>query len=131
MNILICGGRNFNNHQAMNETFGLIEKYYGQYEVTIISGCAPGADTLAIEYAERYNCNVKKFPANWSLHGKSAGPKRNQQMIDEGNPRLAIAFEGGAGTKDMVDRCRKNNIPIIMVKTTVFFDLPFEGLPFY
>ena len=72
----------------------------------IISGCARGADTLGIEWAEARGIEVGRFPADWDTHGRAAGPIRNQRMLDEGKPDLVVAFPGGRGTADMVRRAR-------------------------
>lgn len=34
------------------------------------------------------------------------GPMRNQRMLDEARPQVVIAFPGGSGTADMVDKVR-------------------------
>lgn len=70
----------------------------------IIHGDARGADTLADAWAQRHKVAVVSFPANWEKDGRSAGNKRNQQMLDVGRPDLVVAFPGGAGTADMVKR---------------------------
>ncbi len=79
----------------------------------LISGCARGADTLTIEWAEAGGIEVARFPADWSTHGRAAGPIRNQQMLDEGKPELVVAFPGGRGTADMVRRARAAGIEVI------------------
>ena len=64
----------------------------------IISGMASGADTFAVEWAARFGFPLRAFPAEWDKHGRSAGPIRNQRMLDEGKPDLVVAFPGGKGT---------------------------------
>ncbi len=55
-----------------------------------------------------------KFRAKWGEYGKAAGAIRNQQMLDEGKPDLVLAFShdlaNSKGTKDMVNRARKNGV---------------------
>ena len=81
----------------------------------IVSGCARGADTLGIEWAEASGVEVARFPADWNTHGRAAGPIRNQQMLDEGKPDLVVAFPGGRGTADMARRARAAGIKLIVV----------------
>ena len=50
-----------------------------------------------------------EMPADWTKHGKAAGPIRNQKMLDE-CPDLVVAFPGGKGTADMVRRAMKAGI---------------------
>jgi hypothetical protein len=82
--------------------------------IKIIHGdCPTGADKVADAWAKRNMMIVKKFKADWDRYGKSAGPRRNQEMVDFG-PNFAIAFPGGAGTKDCVSRCEAANIPVFI-----------------
>jgi len=78
----------------------------------VLSGCAPGADTLGTEWAEAKGIQVAR-PADWNTHGRAAGPIRNQQMLDEGKPELVVSFPGGRGTADMVRRVRAAGIEVI------------------
>lgn len=111
MKVLICGGRNFNDmalvHEAMNDfvaTFG--------WPTKVIHGGAAGADMLAGRWAHHRGIPVTVYRADWTRHGKRAGPIRNQQMIDEGKPDVVIAFPGGRGTADMLRRAEAAGISI-------------------
>ena len=44
--------------------------------------------------------------------GRSAGPIRNQAMLDEGRPDLVVAFPGHHGTADIVRRARAAGIKV-------------------
>lgn len=82
-------------------------------DITIISGGATGADSAAIDFAVTHYCQFKVFKADWKKLGKAAGPIRNQQMIDEGEPDLAVEFPGGKGTADMRSRLDKAKIRVL------------------
>lgn len=73
---------------------------------------ARGADSLAVRYAEQYDCPVEKFPALWDEHGRSAGYIRNKLMLDEGQPDLVVAFPGGKGTENMKTIARKAGVEV-------------------
>jgi len=116
--ILICGGRDYADwfrfrntlEKIINERVWVSEPdEFGNYlpRVVIISGAAKGADQMAIEFDE--------YPADWKKYGKQAGPIRNQQMLDEGQPDLVVAFPGGSGTKDMIHRAKKAGVEVIEV----------------
>lgn len=84
-----------------------------EYDITtIIEGEAKGADTLARLFGETIGIPVEKYPADWSKHGKAAGPIRNKQMLDEGKPDLVIAFmfPDSRGTANMVKQAEKAGI---------------------
>lgn len=106
--VLICGGRRFSNRQMLKEYMDAFPHLVTQ----IITGGAPGADSLAEWWAEKKHIPVRKFRADWESHGKKAGPLRNQQMLDEGKPDYVVAFPGGLGTADMIRRARKADIEI-------------------
>lgn len=109
MRTLIYGGRNFNDEDLFRDTMSNLP-----FKVTeVVSGMAKGADTMAVEWANEKLVNVLEFPADWKKYPGRAGPIRNQQMIDEGQPEIAIEFPGGKGTADMRARLDKAGIPVI------------------
>lgn len=120
--------------------------------LTIITGEAKGADRLAREWAktpgphpadtEKDNpdiCSVlyEGYPAKWNEHHPewcpgdfckarnfcmAAGPRRNQQMLDEADPTRVAAFidkglSTSRGTRDMVDRAEKAGLPVAVIRT--------------
>lgn len=69
----------------------------------VICGMAKGADTHGKHYAIENNIEVLEFPANWNLHGKSAGYKRNVEMAENADSLIAIWDGESKGTKHMID----------------------------
>lgn len=80
----------------------------------MIHGDASGADRLSGEWAASKGIQVEARPADWSKHGRAAGPIRNSQMLDE-KPELVIAFPGGQGTADMVRKAKQTGLEVVMV----------------
>jgi hypothetical protein len=111
MRVLVCGGRDYNNAKSVFEGLDMLHSY--RTISAIIHGAARGADRLAGEWARTRNILTTEFPADWDHHGRSAGPIRNQRMLDEGLPDLVAAFPGGAGTEDMITRARAAGIKVI------------------
>lgn len=78
---------------------------------------AAGADFLAAERATRLGWVVQAYPAKWTELGKSAGPIRNQEMVDT-KPALVLAFlEAGKpchGTRDTIRRAELARLPTII-----------------
>ncbi len=111
MRVLVCGGRDFADvdflWKAMDRAFN------GQFPSLVIHGAAKGADTIAADWAASHGVMTQAFPADWSTHGKSAGPIRNRQMLTDGKPDIVIAFPGGRGTADMISAARKAGIRVI------------------
>jgi hypothetical protein len=98
----------------MVATLGRFVDMYGN-EVLLIHGGARGADRLADRFAKAHGWHVDEYLADWKTHGKRAGPIRNQRMLDEGRPQLVVAFPGGRGTADMVDRARAAGVSVRVV----------------
>jgi predicted Rossmann-fold nucleotide-binding protein len=115
MKILVCGGRNYNDFDKMCQVLDPIVQSIGELS-TIISGCARGADTLAIEYALMNSMNIEKYPADLKKWGRGEGHIRNQQMLDEGKPDLVVAFPGGKGTTNMIHRAKKTGVEVLVIE---------------
>lgn len=118
MRILVCGGRDFDDYELLKKT--LTEQAEGQEDpIIIIHGGAPGADSIADLVAKRkLKWWVWCCRANWLRHGKAAGVIRNQQMLENSNPDLVIAFptKQSKGTWDMVQRAKNANIPTLVIE---------------
>jgi len=108
--ILVCGGRDFADADFVNDTLDRVLRKHPY--MFLIHGAARGADTLAAEWADSRRVPAKAYPAEWGKFGKQAGPIRNQQMIDDGKPDAVVAFPGGAGTADMVERAKEHWLPV-------------------
>lgn len=64
--------------------------------------------------------DVRVFKADWNAHGKSAGPRRNEQMVQflkqhlkDGGRVIGVMAPGGRGTADMMSRCEQAGIEVI------------------
>ncbi len=113
MKVLCCGDRNWNNRRII-----MRELSNFSYDTIIIEGEARGADTISRLASEYLQLEVLKFPADWNKYGKSAGPIRNRQMLDQ-KPDLVLAFhndiENSKGTKDCVKEARRRGIKIRVI----------------
>ena len=113
--ILVCGTREWSNFDKIKT----ILKNYTPDSTLIIHGGCKGADSIAGYLANQLGFEVLIYKADWAKYGKAAGPKRNQQMLDEGKPTKVIAFhpdiENSKGTKDMITRTKKVNLPIEII----------------
>lgn len=102
MKVLVCGGREFADRDAVFDALDELHEGQDGPITLLIHGAARGADSLGGEWAASRKVPVRPYPADWEKHGRAAGPKRNQQMLDEGKPDLVVAFPGGNGTAHMV-----------------------------
>lgn len=79
-----------------------------------ISGGAPGVDAAFKAWCDARGVPHRPYPADWQRFHEQAGPIRNQQMVDDGQPDLGLAFamRPKSGTEDAAERLKIANIPL-------------------
>lgn len=115
MKILVCGGRSFRDKAFLEDQLDLLDAMLHIRHV--IHGGASGADNLAGQWATTRFKQVTVYPAMWSRYGVSAGPRRNLQMLHQGQPEHIVAFPGGRGTAHMVASARAAGVSIITINS--------------
>ena len=114
MIIQVTGGREYlDRRHILDVLWG-----YGHGH-TLRHGAARGADTLCGEAAKELGWTVEPYPVlqeEYDRHGK-AGPRvRNGRMAAlQPPPDIVLAFPGGNGTADMVERCRRKGFAVRLV----------------
>ena len=121
MKLIIAGSRKISPSteliNALLNQYGIIE------EVDIyVSGGAKGVDTACEDFAEEMkelcgpdNIHLKVFEANWTLHGKKAGPIRNRQMAEYADALLLIWDGESKGSANMKSEMLKLEKPVYEV----------------
>ena len=113
--IIVAGGRDFNNYEFLSSKLDeLFEKFpdFKKHQITIISGMAKGADTLAIRYADEHKLTKILFPANWKKYPLIAGFLRNEDMLSIATHLIAFWDGKSSGTKHMIEIAKKKGIPV-------------------
>lgn len=104
MKTIIAGSRGIKNQQALLDAIA----ESGFIITEVISGCAQGVDSLAIEWAEDNNIKLTEIPAQWDVYGKRAGYLRNEEMAvhassgPESGQLIAIWDGKSKGTQHMI-----------------------------
>lgn len=113
MRVLACGSRTWNRIKPV--VTALQKLPAGS---TVIHGAYKGADTIIDVVASELGLNVERYPADFAKFGKSAGPKRNRQMLDAG-PDLVIAFIdenfSSPGTRNMIALAEAYGVKVVIV----------------
>lgn len=108
LRLLVCGGRGYADR---NVAFAVLDRVHSERGIRgIIEGGAPGADTLAREWAKERGVRCVTVPADWTL-GRRAGPLRNATMVAM-RPDGVIAFPGGSGTANCCAQARAAGITV-------------------
>jgi hypothetical protein len=116
MKLLVCGGRDYTNKEAL---YTILNGIALEHPIEmVVQGGANGADYLAHRWAVDNAIPSLTVPANWARDGKSAGPIRNRKMLTYG-PNMVVAFKGGRGTANMVEQAEARGIEVVKIWGTV------------
>ena len=119
MKILVTGDRNWTDVKRIYTVLANIDSAETDTPF-LIHGNARGADRLAADCAHDLMWSCRAVSANWEKYGRTAGPIRNQEMLDM-DPDLVIAFHddlaNSKGTKDMVSRAKKKGVKVILISS--------------
>jgi hypothetical protein len=116
MRILVTGSRDWADWNLLNNT---LNEYAECENIVIVHGdCPTGADVMAQKWADCQGVRVERYPADWKRYKKSAGPIRNQQMVDLGaDVCLAFPLPQSRGTIHCMEAARKAGIPVRVIKS--------------
>lgn len=137
--VILAGGRDFTDYGLLSESCDKylqrylkfdMKQYHKNPNLEIVSGTAPGADSLGETYAIKNLINVKPFPALWKdldavpckiryrngePYNVLAGFNRNKQMAEYASALIAF-WNGSSGTKDMIGHMKRLNKPCRIVR---------------
>lgn len=83
--LAIVGSRSVDNYGLLQKQMRMIPR-----PIEIISGGAKGADALAERYAQENGIPITVIRPDWDKYGKSAGFKRNVDIIEQSNAVLVL-----------------------------------------
>ena len=122
MNVIVAGGRDFNDYKLLKETLDNFQQEYGNI-TEVVSGTAKGVDKLGEQYANENNIPIKRFVPDWEWLGKKAGHVRNRNMGDYAKEHngMLVAFwdKQSKGTKGMIDYATKIGLKSVVVHYSV------------
>lgn len=108
--IIVAGTRTFNDYALLSAWLDVLKYEYGRIE--IVSGGAPGADSLGEKWAGSHGCSVWRITADWATQGRAAGPIRNRKMASAGDVLLVFWDGVSRGTANMIQEAKQRSLPI-------------------
>ena len=114
--VIIAGGRDFNNYELLKAKCDYYLSNLDKADVVIVSGAARGADKLGEQYAKERGYKIDSHRADWDKYGKSAGYRRNKEMVDIASAAICFWDGKSKGTKHTIDLCKEKGIPYKIVK---------------
>lgn len=113
--VVIAGSRTFNNYDTFKSITDHMLSNYQLQDITIISGGAPGADSLAERYAKEHGIKTIIIKANWNRkpdgsYDRGAGYRRNCAMhkrLNDFEKKACLCFWDGEskGTRHNFELC--------------------------
>ena len=134
MRILVTGSRDWTNRELVASAIVSLQSEFAEkgYDSegrfvdwltdgwTIVHGACPtGADAMADDFAVTSFMNVERHPADWKRWGKSAGFRRNAEMVQLGaDVCLAFIRNKSRGATMTADLAAKAGIPLKVYRST-------------
>lgn len=123
MKIIIAGPRDFSDKEfiftkvtELCKTESYIQEYL-EKTLEIVEGGATGVDAIAKKFAQEHGLKYVEMKAEWSKYGRSAGPRRNAKMADEGDVLIAFRYQNipSKGTENMIKTAMEKGLEIHII----------------
>lgn len=116
MKVLITGDRHLKDIYV--RTVKKLIREIKEWNGSVVVGDCSGVDQLVRDECNKQGVPCEVFEALWGLHGRAAGPIRNQAMVDQ-QPNLCIAihetYQDSLGTKDCGAKAFKAGITLCLL----------------
>lgn len=126
MRLAVSGGRYFNDVPLLWRSLDELHKSTPDGVQLLVEGASDevtgpyqGADYWAHQWALARQVPCLREPAEWTKHGRAAGPIRNGVMLKKYLLDYLLAFPGGRGTANMIEQAEKAGVVIKVVRSPV------------
>jgi hypothetical protein len=110
MKVIVAGSRHINDYPAICLAIGA-----SGFEITeLVSGGANGVDHLGEQWAKKRGIRIKVFPAEWEKYGRSAGPRRNEQMALYADALILVWDGKSTGSRNMLYLAKARRLKIVV-----------------
>ncbi len=111
MKLAVIGSKEFTDYSKLKS---ILDSLPGIS--VIISGGAPGTDTLAREYAHQHNIKFLEFPPDFKKYGNEANHIRDRLIVEHGDEIIAFWDGKCEGTKYTMDYTERQNKPVTVIR---------------
>jgi hypothetical protein len=111
MRLAVIGSKEFTDYNKLKATLDREEEI-----ALIVSGGAPGTDTLAKRYAKENGIKFLEFLPEYDKYGSEAKHARDRQIVENCDRIIAFWDSECEGTKYTMNYGRKLNKPIKIIE---------------
>lgn len=110
LRVLVTGSRTWTDTDTIVSQ--LVQHWYDGSAILVSGGCPMGADRIAETVWSSWGGAIERHPADWARFGRSAGFKRNAEMVAAGaDVCLAFIQDRSAGASHTARLAEKAGIP--------------------
>jgi len=110
MTIIVTGGREYKDRRTFKQVMRMLKV------TAIVEGGAKGADRMAWLFRKKNKLGGYTEQAKWQQYDNSAGPIRNEKMLDDNPKAIVVAFPGNSGTAHCVREAKKRGMIVLKVQ---------------
>ena len=112
--LLVTGSRTWHDVRVIEQALAVILDRHPEGVLLVHGACPRGADAIAAAYAVRTpGYRTEAHAADWGRYGRSAGYRRNAEMVALGADGCAAFIRGGSpGSTHAVRLARTAGIPV-------------------
>lgn len=107
-------------HLNYLNSYNILQDLKTYKDLIIVSGCAKGVDSVALDWAQENNVKYEEYLAQWinerGIRDLSAGFKRNKKMALNSTHLLAIWDGKSRGTSHMIETMEALDKNILIVR---------------
>ena len=105
MKLAVVGSRDYHDEKRVRRFIRRVAEK--RPDTVIISGGARGVDTWAVDEACKMGLKTEVLKADWDRYGRSAGMRRNGELVELADKVKAFWDGSSRGTLNTINRAKK------------------------
>ncbi len=123
MKVIIAGSRKLGQgtrHRGMGLLDALVSMA-GLRVTEVLSGGNEGMDRTGEVWARERGFRMRLYPAEWVKYGRSAGPRRNADMVRDADALIVVRYADSMGSLDVLAKARGAGLYVVDVVLPDFY----------